>query len=159
MTIGIVPLTGERIAAAAALEAQCFSDGVSETALHDFVQADANHYYAAEAAGELLGYGGFSLAADEAEIITVATDLRYRRCGIARALMKRMLADAAAQGGAMMYLDVRASNSAAIALYESLGFAHIGVRRGYYSRPREDAVLMQLPLTKTDHNGIEEIKC
>lgn len=144
--IAVAPLREAQLAAAAALEARCFSDGVSAAALREFVLAEANHYYAAAADGEICGYGGFSLAADEAEILTVAVAPPYRRRGIARALMERMLADAAAQGGAVMYLDVRASNEAARALYEALGFAETGVRRNYYTRPREDAVLMKRAL-------------
>ena len=46
-----------------------------------------------------------------------------------------------------MLLEVRQSNHAAICLYRKLGFAQIGVRRGYYHAPEEDALLMQLPLS------------
>lgn len=142
MSYLITPLSEQQIPDAAALEARCFTDGVSGDALRDFVLADANHYYCAIIDGEVVAYGGFSLAADEAEIITAAVAPEYRRRGIARALMDRMLDDAAALGGTDVYLDVRASNTAAIALYESLGFVRTGVRRAYYTRPREDAVLM-----------------
>lgn len=141
--IAVQCLTSEQIARAAELEAECFSDGVSKAALRSFVTAEANHYYGAVCDGQLCGYGGFSLAADEVEIITVAVAPAMRRRGVARALMERMLHDAADLGGATVYLDVRVSNTAAISLYRSLDFTETGVRKNYYSRPREDALLMR----------------
>lgn len=145
--ITVIPLENESLAEAASLERQCFSDGVSEQALRSFAEADANHYFAAMEDGCLCGYGGFSLAADEAEILTVAVAPEHRRRGIARTLMLRMMRDAAGMGAAVLYLDVRESNEAARALYHSLGFEVTGIRRSYYSKPRENAVLMQIPLT------------
>ena len=140
----ICALTEEQIPAAAALEAICFSDGVSESALRDFVRSESNHYLAAlSEEGILLGYGGFSVAADEGEIISVAVSPDARRCGIGRMLTQQMLDDASALGASAMYLEVRASNTAARALYTVLGISEIGVRRGYYRAPREDAVLMR----------------
>ncbi len=144
MNIRICPLPEEQISAAAALEALCFTDGVSEESLRSFVCTACNHYLAAlTEEGALPGYGGFSVVADEAEIITVAVSPASRRCGIGRALTEQMLHDAEVLGAASMYLEVRASNSAARALYTALGFEEIGVRRGYYRAPREDAILMR----------------
>ena len=144
MSIRITPLTHEQIAACAALEALCFSDGVSENSLRSFVCSESNHYLAAIADdGTMLGYGGFSVAADEAEIITVAVSPDARRKGIGRALTGRMLEDARKLGASAIFLEVRASNTAARSLYTHLGFEEIGVRRGYYRDPREDAVLMK----------------
>lgn len=142
----VIPLEHDLVADAARLEQSCFTDGVSEDSLRSFAEADANHYYAAVEENCLCGYGGFSLAADEAEILTVAVAPEHRRRGIARTLMLRMMRDAAGLGAAVLYLDVRESNEAARALYRSLGFTETGVRRNYYTKPRENAVLMQLPL-------------
>lgn len=146
--IRIVPMSEDHFRDAAKLEQLCFTDGVSEDALRSFAGADANHYYAAEEDGCFCGYGGFSLAADEAEILTVAVLPEMRRRGFARLLMERMMQDAAAGGAAVMFLDVRQSNEGAQALYRSIGFAETGVRRNYYTKPREDAVLMQIPLSR-----------
>ena len=144
MTFRICSLSEEHISAAAALEALCFTDGVSEESLRSFVHTECNHYLSAlTEEGILIGYGGFSVVADEAEIITVAVSPAFRRGGIGRALTEEMLQKAQAEGAASMYLEVRASNTAARALYTALGFAETGVRRGYYRAPREDAVLMR----------------
>ena len=143
------------IPAAAALEAECFSDAVSETALREFAGNPCNHYYGAfDEDGTLCGYGGFSQAADEAEILSVAASPARRRQGIGRALMERMLRDAALLGVADVYLEVRASGLPARSLYRALGFQEIGLRRGYYAHPKEDAVLMRLSL-KTGGTGTE----
>lgn len=146
--IAVQELESGHIADAARLEQLCFTDGVSQDALRSFAEAQANHYYAAVEDGCFAGYGGFSLAADEAEILTVAVVPEMRRRGIARALMERMLADAADLGAAVMYLDVRESNEGARALYRVLGFEEIGQRRNYYTKPRENAILMQKALAR-----------
>lgn len=140
--IALTPLFEADFGAASALESLCFTDGVSPEAFCAFVRAEANHYWAAKHDGELVGYGGFSLAADEAEILSVAVSPLYRCRGIGRMLTEQMLAAAAALGAGTMYLEVRQSNRAARALYLSLGFEETGVRRQYYTRPREDAILM-----------------
>lgn len=83
---------------------------------------------------------------DEAEILDVAVAPAWRRRGIARALLQRLIAELP-DGIARVLLDVRASNAPARALYKSLGFTEDGVRKNYYPAPdgrREDAVLMSL---------------
>ena len=141
----IVPLCGSLAEAAARMESECFGEEITAEALSRFADAPANHYFCAVGAdGDLLGYGGISLVADEAEIITVAVSPVYRRRGIARALMEHMLR-LAADAGAAVYLEVRASNIPARELYRVLGFAETGMRKNYYSAPREDAVLMMRP--------------
>ena len=86
---------------------------------------------------------GFVLAqcpvAGEAEILTVAVDPSARRQGVGRRLLRAVLE---AMPG-RIWLEVRRSSTAAQRLYQQLGFVEIGLRRGYYSSPIEDAVIMQ----------------
>jgi [ribosomal protein S18]-alanine N-acetyltransferase len=84
------------------------------------------------------------VAADEAEILTIAVLPAERRQGRAAALVRACIAEAAGSGAARIHLEVAASNAAARALYRSAGFAETGGRAGYYRGPqgREDAVLM-----------------
>ena len=139
---------------AARMERECFGESITAEAFCRFADAPANHYFCAVGAtGTLLGYGGISLAADEAEIITVAVSPAHRRQGIARALMEHMLR-LAEDALASVYLEVRASNTPAIELYRSLGFAGTGVRKNYYTSPREDAVLMM-----RSHGAEEMLSC
>lgn len=82
----------------------------------------------------------------EGELLNIAADPSTRRCGVGQLLMDTMLADCAAHGVHDLYLEVRSSNTAARALYEKNGFTAIGVRRRYYTKPVEDAVVMRLTL-------------
>jgi len=76
---------------------------------------------------------------DEREILNLAVDPAERRTGIARGL----LADALASAPGSWFLEVRASNAAAIQLYESAGFQIAGRRSGYYREPAEEAIVMR----------------
>ena len=76
---------------------------------------------------------------EEAEILNVAVHLDWRRRGVARRLLEAMLAEL--RGG--VFLEVRASNEAALQLYEDLGFLPVGRRESYYSYPKEDAVVLR----------------
>jgi [ribosomal protein S18]-alanine N-acetyltransferase len=89
------------------------------------------------------------LIVDELHINTIAVDPGVRRQGYATRMMEYVLADAAAAGAVRATLEVRRSNTSAIALYERLGFAVCAVRPHYYSQPEEDALILwrEGPLT------------
>jgi ribosomal-protein-alanine N-acetyltransferase len=72
-----------------------------------------------------------------------------RRRGIARALLERIMAEVMEAGVRALYLEVRESNSAARALYRTLGFEQVGQRRGYYQHPSEDALVLRRDLAST----------
>jgi ribosomal-protein-alanine N-acetyltransferase len=74
----------------------------------------------------------------------VATHPDARRQGLGRAVVEALLAKAASLDLAFVYLEVRPSNAAAIALYQSLGFTLVGRRKNFYRHPTEDALLMQV---------------
>jgi ribosomal-protein-alanine acetyltransferase len=79
------------------------------------------------------------VAPGESEILNIAVDPAERRTGIAR----RLLTDALARVKGAWFLEVRASNEAAIKLYESAGFTRAGDRKGYYNEPAEDGIVMR----------------
>lgn len=79
------------------------------------------------------GYAALRLVADEAELLRVAVRPGARRRGLAAELVRRGLADAAAQGAARCFLEVRTDNGPARALYRRLGFVETGRREGYYA--------------------------
>ena len=89
--------------------------------------------------GVQVGHVLYAHVLDECEILSVVVDSEYRRQGIAHKLMKRAADRTQAR---IMHLEVRESNSAAIALYRALGFTDVGRRKGYY-RDGEDALVMQ----------------
>lgn len=92
----------------------------------------------------LAGFIVVWLIIDEAHIGTIGIDDQYRRKGIAEALIRTAFSQAKERGALMAFLEVRAGNIGAIRLYEKLGFATDGVRRGYYQDNHEDAILMSL---------------
>ena len=97
---------------------------------------------------EIVGYSLMSIVLDEAELLNFSVAAPYQQQGLGRLLMAHMLEHAITLGAAMMFLEVRASNAAAIALYERASFVEVNVRRGYYpaENGREDAVIMKVAL-------------
>lgn len=94
----------------------------------------------------LAGYIAARLAADELHINNVAVRNAYQRKGIATALILRLVDEARACQAKKAYLEVRAGNAPAQALYEGCGFYAVGRRRNYYSNPPEDALIMAAEL-------------
>lgn len=105
---------------------------------------DSQHEFIAslDDEGRVLGYVGMMYVLDEGYISNVAVAPEARRQGIGRDLIKELMARAAALNLAFVTLEVRCSNTAAIALYEKQGFLPVGKRKNYYDFPREDAILM-----------------
>lgn len=96
----------------------------------------------AESANECVGFGVLGVAGDGAEIESLAVSASWRRRGIARQLCTELLEWARGRGATHATLEVRVSNAGARALYASLGFREVAVRRGYYREPEEDALVM-----------------
>lgn len=93
--------------------------------------------------GNLAGFACLMTVADEGELLNIATAPEFRRNGIAQCLLDRCFALCREKGTAVLYLEVRESNAPARALYRKNGFEEIGLRRNYYEKPRENAVLMR----------------
>ena len=148
MTYTITLMTYDDIPQVAAIERQCFPDPWSERMLREHLD---NQCAAAIAAvgedGTLLGYAGLLVVLDEGYITNVAVRPAYRRQGIASDLLGVFERFARGHQLAFLTLEVRASNAAAIALYEKVGYARVGVRKNYYEHPREDAVIMTREFT------------
>lgn len=96
--------------------------------------------------GAVAGYAVGWVAADEAEVANIAVAPDRQRRGIGAGLLAALLGDAAARGARRAWLEVRASNAPAQALYARFGFRVVGTRAGYYWRPREDALVMATDL-------------
>jgi len=101
------------------------------------------------ATGDARCFALVRVVADEAELLTIATDPNHQRQGLARTCMGDWQAAAQARGAVRGFLEVAGDNSPAIALYRSCGFEIAGHRRGYYRRPgypAVDALLMTCPI-------------
>jgi ribosomal-protein-alanine N-acetyltransferase len=92
--------------------------------------------------GELVGYAFVSRYVDAWHVMNVAVAPAYRRRGIATTLLERLFEVTSADPRRGYTLEVRVSNTDAIRLYERLGFESRGIRRGYYTDNREDALIM-----------------
>ena len=99
-------------------------------------------YIALDDNNELAGYIGNWFILDECHVGTVAVKREYRRMGIAHLLLAHTARLALSEGVTYIILEVRVSNTAAVELYEALGFNIVGRRRGYYQDTGEDAHLM-----------------
>lgn len=112
-----------------------------------------SHFYVMYLGSELIGYGGFWLVLDEAHITSVTVCASQRGKGLGRDLMHFLLAKAGEAGARMATLEVRASNDTARNLYLSLGFRAVGLRKQYYPKSREDAVVMLKELDRLDEEA------
>jgi [ribosomal protein S18]-alanine N-acetyltransferase len=90
--------------------------------------------HAAARRGLVIGFSMARVAADEAEILSIAVDPRQRRAGIGRLLLARQIDDVAYAGARALFLEVDAGNLAAIALYRRLQFSEVGRRNAYYRK-------------------------
>ncbi|HEY1744827.1 MAG TPA: ribosomal protein S18-alanine N-acetyltransferase [Granulicella sp.] len=95
----------------------------------------------------ILGFVVAAVVADQAELESIAVDPARRRLGVGRALSDAIMLWGREAGAQEMLLEVRSANAEARALYDRLGFRETGLRRGYYSDPPDDAVLMSISLS------------
>jgi [ribosomal protein S18]-alanine N-acetyltransferase len=133
----------EDLGAVIAIERASFGDPWSDASFRSLLRAETTRFRVAAKDGSLVGYAIASRIADEAELANLAVDPAERRAGLGALLLDDLLASTDAAPAATVYLEVRASNEPAQALYRSRGFEAVGRRKGYYSRPDEDAVVMR----------------
>lgn len=122
------------------IERVCFSTPWSEKSIEDSFCLDCNLFFVCESEGRIAGYIGLSIAADEGYILNVAVLPEYRRKGIGEALVRYVITGFGDL--AFVTLEVRPSNTAAVALYQKLGFERVGERKNYYRNPDENALLL-----------------
>jgi ribosomal-protein-alanine N-acetyltransferase len=134
-----LPFDAERMAG---IHAECFSDAWDAVALYGLLQ-DAGVSGLIDDAGD--GFALLRVAADEAEILTLAVTSAARRQGLARALLARAIAAAQAAGAQRMFLEVAAANAAGRALYAGAGFVQTGRRARYYP-DGDDALVLSRSL-------------
>lgn len=136
------PATAADVTPIAALERAVFSDPWSAESIRETIGMPwIFTHVAEESAGRILGYVFCREVAGESELLNIAVDPTERRSGIGKALLAAALAWVAERGAVETFLEVRASNAGAIALYEREGFRAVGRRPDYYQHPVEDAIL------------------
>lgn len=124
------------------LEQKSFPDPWGYAGIRESLEQSYTKLFGAWAGEELLGYAIVYFAADEGELVRIAVDPPRRREGVASGLLMELMKVCRAKGVKRVLLDVRESNKAAIKLYESMGFEADGMRKNFYDKPPEAAVLM-----------------
>jgi ribosomal-protein-alanine N-acetyltransferase len=89
-----------------------------------------------------VGYGGIMTVLDESDVVNIAVLPNFRCKGYGRMLLQSLEDMARKNGASLLHLEVRQSNVPAIGLYEGFGFTTDGIRKNYYTKPLENAVLM-----------------
>ena len=130
------------VAQVAALERLCFSDPWSENSVASELENELSLWLVAEEGETVLGYVGSQTVLDETDMMNVAVHPDHRRRGVAAALITELVSRLKMRGSRCLKLEVRASNAPAIALYETLGFTQLGLRKNYYRNPKEDALIL-----------------
>lgn len=130
------------IEAVAGIERQIFSMPWSEQGFRSSLNSEDTLYLVVDNEDQILGYCGFLQSFDEADITNVAVAPEMRNSGIGFAMLTELMQQGRARGIECYTLEVRAGNAAAIHLYEKLGFESVGIRKNFYDKPKEDAVIM-----------------
>jgi ribosomal-protein-alanine N-acetyltransferase len=145
MNIEIRPMTAEDVPAVSTLDRLAFTLPWPERSfLHEVTANPASRCYVAEAEGRLAGMIVAWLLVDEVHIATLATHPDFRRQGVAQTLLAHVLKVGVQAGAVSSFLEVRAGNEAAQALYRKFGYTVVGRRPRYYKDNAEDAILMTL---------------
>lgn len=125
------------------LENKCFSsEGWSSQSILDGIKVAGRYFFVAVNGDNHLGHACITNICGEGEITNVAIEEQFRRLGIGRKLMEKLIACGVEKGCNSFTLEVREGNQPAINLYKSLGFVSEGIRPHFYSNPDEGAVIM-----------------
>ena len=139
-------MTVEDVSPVAAIEREDSLTPWDENGLFTWLIRQDALFLVAEEDGEVAGYVGLVLIPWESEILNITVRRASRRRGLAQALLTEAFSRLPELGVTVVHLEVRAGSAGAIALYEKNGFERVGLRRGYYTAPTEDAVLMTAKL-------------
>ncbi len=127
----------------AALERICFSEPWSEQSIAGELGNPLSLWMVCWEDGVVLGYVGSQTVLGETDMMNIAISPQVRRQGVARRLILELVAQLKKQGSHSLSLEVRPSNTAAVALYQRLGFVQVGRRLNYYRHPKEDGLILR----------------
>ncbi len=130
------------VKAIAEIEKECFSSPWSEKGIAEELNNENAVFFTASYLGETAGYMGMHTVLDECYVANIAVREKFRRKGIGRKLLAFAESKAKERNCAFISLEVRESNKAAIGLYSCEGYENMGIRKDFYSQPKENAVIM-----------------
>jgi len=127
----------------ARLEERCFTDSWSENSIRYELRNPLSTWLVAQDGDRVVGYVGSQTVLGETDMMNLAVDPEYRKRGIGRELVTRLIEILKCDQVHSLTLEVRVSNDTAISLYQKLGFVQVGRRPNYYHHPKEDAFIMR----------------
>lgn len=138
----IETMTTEHLSSVMRIERESFTHPWSEDSFRAELGKPASHLFVATDNNEVVGYAVLETVLDEGSLLIIAVDEKYRRKGVAKMLFSELETIAKEKDLSFITLEVRVSNESAINFYDSQSFDKVAVRKNYYSKPIEDAVLM-----------------
>lgn len=142
MNFIIERLSEAHVTGVAEIERECFSAPWSEDGIRSEIDNPNARFFVAMKDGIAMGYAGMHIVCGECYITNVAVLPAYRQMGVASELLKALEETAKEENGEFITLEVRKSNEKAIKLYSKHGYKQVGIRKNFYSKPTEDAILM-----------------
>lgn len=136
----------EDVSEVALIEQACFSLPWSEKSFKESLELPETAFFVADDDERILGYMGCYMVDEVGEITNVAVREDARNKKIASSLIDSMTEEAKQRGLISLLLEVRESNDPAIKLYQKKGFYKIGIRKNFYEKPKEHAIIMQKDL-------------
>jgi [ribosomal protein S18]-alanine N-acetyltransferase len=152
--IEIRPMAGSDVPIVAGMEKAIFPDPWSEAVFEEaLVQPLGINLVAVDDGGNPCGYLCAQAVADEIQIHNIAVDSEYRRQGIGRLLLEHAEREGVRRGAVCAILEVRVTNTVALAMYSRMGYRRIGLRKAYYRKPTCDALVLLKLIDDT--NGLD----
>lgn len=139
----ITEMGSDHVSQIASLEKLCFSDPWSEKSVTEELSNELSLWLVAVDEGVVAGYIGSQTVMGESDMMNLAVSPEFRRRGVGERLILSLQEALVRRGSRCLTLEVRASNLPAVALYHKLGFLQVGLRPGYYHKPREDALILR----------------
>lgn len=140
------PMQQDDIVQVAKLEAEIFSEPWSEESFRQAATCPENIYLVVKIDNQICAYCGLWGVAGEGQITNVAVRSEYRRRGIAKKMLKELIQEGIQRGLYAFTLEVRVGNVGARKLYHLLGFEEAGIRKQFYRKPKEDAMILWLKI-------------
>jgi ribosomal-protein-alanine N-acetyltransferase len=141
-------MTAADVPAVAALEASSFSTPWHPDTFLRLLERPGAELWVTEEDDDVVAYAVLWCILDEGELANIAVPPEARGRGVGGGMLDHLLEVARDRGVRRLFLEVRESNAAARGLYETRGFREVGRRRAYYEKPREDARVLALDLTR-----------
>lgn len=140
----IVKMDASHVPSVAEIEKECFGvDAWSERSVGSELNNPLSLWLVGVEDGRVAGYVGSQTVCNETDMMNVAVTEEFRRRGIAEQLVLTLVEQLKAIDSHSLTLEVRASNTPAIGLYNKLGFLQTGLRKNYYRNPKEDALILR----------------